>query len=46
MKSPEEMYDEGWCKDCNYCYAKCFMKGKCKGYSEEEDEDATAETNI
>lgn len=44
MKTPKEMYDEGWCKDCSYCFGKCIIKNKCKGYEYEEVEDDAQET--
>ena len=45
MKTPKEMYDEGWCKDCNYCFRYCVFKNKCKGYEyDEEVEDGAEET--
>lgn len=45
MKTPDEMYNEGWCKDCDYCFAKCKMNNKCKGYqiTEEVETDAGEE---
>ena len=47
MKTPDEMYEEGWCKDCNYCFAKCKIKNKCKGYDyDKEEEDAETEDTV
>lgn len=50
MKTPEIMYEEGWCKDCNYSYLKCMKKGICKGYIAEEEEteenDATEKDTV
>lgn len=40
MKTPIEMYDEGWCKDCDYCFKRCQQMNKCKGFQTEEEEDA------
>ena len=31
MRTPEEMYNEGWCKNCDYDFCKCKQNGKCKG---------------
>lgn len=41
--TPEIMYSEGWCKDCDYSYLKCMKKGICKGYIKEEEDDNTGE---
>lgn len=38
-KTPEIMFSEGWCKDCDYSYLKCMKKGVCKGYIEEKEDD-------
>ena len=30
-KTPKDMYDEGWCKDCSADYSECVKLNKCKG---------------
>ena len=30
-KTPKQMFDEGWCKDCSGDISKCLKKGVCEG---------------
>ncbi len=35
MKTPKEMYNEGWCESCLASPAVCIKKERCAGYIQE-----------
>lgn len=45
-KTPIEMYNEGWCKDCDYCFCKCMQNNKCKGYHLTDESEETDEKTV
>ena len=37
MKEPKEMFEDGWCKDCECNYSECVKNKRCLGYKDEYD---------
>lgn len=35
---PEQMFEEGWCLECDGNYKECKARGRCHGYDWNVDE--------
>lgn len=35
---PEQMFEEGWCLECDGNYKECIARGRCHGYDWHADE--------